>query len=341
MRYPPPSFMGLRGAGIALPAAVQHLAALQGCLEVDAGNRDAPIGRVWPGVVCREARVGEGRGEGEGEISAPPPPLPMAREVHTFPLPAAERCPNGAASRAVAGEDRNFPLPAAAQCLSVGAPWWRSPPPPTGQGEVVAGEEWGEGPPPTPSALQKQWGTSAPPPPGGDHNFPLPEMRDPKGGKFRSKVGYGGYFKPRGGGGSPCPCQLRTTARARSSSGGGRGTAATRPPPRWSQRARRRALACGQPGVGRSAPHAGMSGQPRKDGAMGGHGVADSPRAGHKGALQGLSLWPAQGGGAKRRGPASSRPPLTGASSGMPGNPTRRARAPRRRLHGRASSEVT
>ena len=80
---------------------------------------------------------------------------------------------------------------------------------------------------------------------------------------------------------------------------------------------------------------------PERHGLMGGHGVTDPARAGYKGALQGLGLWPARGGGEKRRGAASSSPPLTGASSGAQGNPARRARAPRRRLHGMASSEVT
>ena len=32
---------------------------------------------------------------------------------------------------------------------------------------------------------------------------------------------------------------------------------------------------------------------PEGHGVMGGHGVADSPQAGYKGALQGLGLWPA------------------------------------------------
>ena len=73
---------------------------------------------------------------------------------------------------------------------------------------------------------------------------------------------------------------------------------------------------------------------------VGRHGVTDSPRAGHEGALQGLDLWPTQRGGAKRRGAASRSPPLTGASSGTPGNPARRAGAPRRRQHGRACTEV-
>ena len=76
-------------------------------------------------------------------------------------------------------------------------------------------------------------------------------------------------------------------------------------------------------------------------GVMGGHGVTDLPQAGYKGALQGLGLWPARAGGAKRRGAANSSPPLTVASSGAPVNPARRARPPRRRLHGRGSSEVT
>ena len=169
------------------PPCPPPLPALQGCLGVDAGNRAAPVGRVWPGVLCREARAREGRGEGEGEISAPPPPLTVAREVHIFPLPAAERCPNGGASRAVVGEDHNFPLPAAAQCLSVGAPRWRSPPPPTGQGEVVAGEEWGEGDRTHPIPASDGVGGHSPPL-GGDHNFPLPEVRDPHGGRFRPKV---------------------------------------------------------------------------------------------------------------------------------------------------------
>ena len=80
---------------------------------------------------------------------------------------------------------------------------------------------------------------------------------------------------------------------------------------------------------------------PEGHGVMGGHGVTDSPRAGYKGALQGLGLWLAQGGGEKWQGATSSSTPLTGASSGAPGNPAWRGRAPRRRLHGRASSEVT
>ena len=59
-----------------------------------------------------------------------------------------------------------------------------------------------------------------------------------------------------------------------------------------------------------------------------------------------------QGSGGKWRGPvglpreqwrrgSGSGPPLTGASSGAQGNPSRKGLAPPRRLHGRASSEVT
>ena len=76
-------------------------------------------------------------------------------------------------------------------------------------------------------------------------------------------------------------------------------------------------------------------------GELGGHVVTASPQTGYKGASQGLGLWPAQGGGEQRRGATSSRSPLTGASSGALGNPARGGRTPPRRLHGRASSEVT
>ena len=74
---------------------------------------------------------------------------------------------------------------------------------------------------------------------------------------------------------------------------------------------------------------------------LGGHEVTASPPTGYKGASQGLGLWPAQGRGEQRRGATSGSPPLTGPSSGAPGNPAKGGRAPRRRLHGRASSEVT
>ena len=143
------------------------------------------------------SRGGERRGGGRS--LTPPPPLTVVREVDTFPLPAAERCPNGGASRAVAGEDRIFSWPTATRCLGVGAPRWRSPPPPTGQGEVVAGEEWGEGGHTHPIPASEGLGGHSPPI-GGDHDFPLLEMRDPHGSRSHPKVGYGGFFKLRSGG---------------------------------------------------------------------------------------------------------------------------------------------
>ena len=133
--YPPPS--PSRGcAGLASlcrprcnnwPPCPPQLPPLQGCLEVDAGIRAAPILREWPGVLCREAGVGEGGREGEGEFSAAPPPLAVAKAVHTVALPVAERCPNNGDSSAVVGENRTLSLPAGTQCFNVGAPRWHPP----------------------------------------------------------------------------------------------------------------------------------------------------------------------------------------------------------------------
>ena len=131
-------------------------------------------------------------------------------------------------------------------------------------------------------------------------NFPLPEMCDPHGGRFRPKVGYGGYFKPRGGGvalplsavhGGTSEEFFRWAEGHRShppttqveSEGAAQGLG-LRPAWGWYER----------------TPHAGMTAAQRwSDGGTWG---------GYKGALQGLGLWLAQGGGAKRRGAASSRP---------------------------------
>ena len=70
-------------------------------------------------------------------------------------------------------------------------------------------------------------------------------------------------------------------------------------------------------------------------GELGGHELTASLQTRYNGALQGLGLWPAQGGGEQRRRATSGGPLLA------PDNPARGGRVPLRRLHGRASSEVT
>ena len=59
----------------------------------------------------------------------------------------------------------------------------------------------GRGTTTTLSPLRKERGTTTPPL-GEHHNFPLPELGGPRGGRFRPKVDYCGFFKPRGGGGA-------------------------------------------------------------------------------------------------------------------------------------------
>ena len=287
-------------------------------------------------------RLEQGRGEerGGGDL-CPPSPLDGGKGSPHFPLARGRAMPQWRGFPGGGGGGSQHPL---ADCSAVpqccGTMVALSPPPPTRQGEVMAGEELGEGnhthPIPASEGVRDHS-----PPLGGDHNFPLLEMRDPHGGRFQPKVGYGGFFKPRGGGlALPVFAVLDGTSEEFF---------------RWEEgdRSRPPTTQAGSEGAAQGlglrpawggqerAPHAGMTGKQREDGVMGGHGVTDSPQAGYRGALQGLGLWPAQGGGAKRRVAASSSPTLTGASSGTPGNPARRARAPQRRLHGRASSEVT
>ena len=145
----------------------------------------------------------------------------------------------------------------------------------------------------------------------GRHNLPLPQAGEkgaqqvagPRGDKFHPKMDSGSFLEPRGGGGAPPPsAELEDTCKV------------------IFQRGER---------------------DHNHPGQLGGHEVTALPQTGHKGASHGLGLWPAQGGGEQRRGATSGGPPLTGASSGAPGNPARGGRTPRRRLHGRASSEVT
>ena len=141
---------------------------------------------------------------------------------------------------------------------------------------------------------------------------------------------------------SPCPKQARRGHNKPPDHGG------TRPIPRWILAV----FSSRGEGGGAPPPSAQLEdtckvifqrgeGDHNHPGELGGHEVTASPQTGYKGASQGLGLWPARGGGAQRRGATSGSAPLTGASSGAPGNPASGGRAPRRRLHGRASLEVT
>ena len=138
----------------------------------------------------------------------------------------------------------------------------------------------------------------------GDHNHPLPTpAARPRGDKFHPKVDFGGFLEPRGGGAArPLSAKLEDTCKV--------------------------------------IFHRG-EGDQNHPGQMCGHEVTASPQTGYKGASQGLGLGPAQGGGPQRQGATSGGPPITGMSSRAPANPARGGKAPRRRLHGRASSEVT
>ena len=64
---------------------------------------------------------------------------------------------------------------------------------------VQGAAPWGEGDHNHPIPASEGVGDHDPPL-GEDHNFPLLEMGDPHGGRFRPKVGYGSFFKQRGGG---------------------------------------------------------------------------------------------------------------------------------------------
>ena len=98
-----------------------------------------------------------------------------------------------------------------------------------------------------------------------DHNFPLPGTSDARGGRFRPKLGYGGFFRPRGGGAAlPPSAVLDGTSEEvfRWEEGDHK-----RPHPNQAESvgaSQGQGLRPAQGGQAR-VPHAGMTGMPRED----------------------------------------------------------------------------
>ena len=223
------------------------------------------------------------------------------------------------------------------------------PPHPTpnlisGQGRAESWEGAGFGNPPPSPPLKKTAGAGfngslpaagcpnggasrwLPPPPmaavGEDHNFPVPD---------RQARAAAQCWEPRASTGLPQGASRSRRGRARArapgdSDGGPRGFTGSKGD---GGSCHRLPLTGAPPGAMGTPPHR-WSGIQR---VRAGHGSGQ----GSEGRWRGPVGLPRE----QRRRGYGGDPPLTGASSGAPGNPSRKGPAPPRRLHGRASWEVT
>ena len=168
---------------------------------------------------------------------------------------------------------------------------------------------------------------------GEDHNFPLPD-------KQARAVAH--WREPGAATGLPQGCHRAATGLPQGANRSRRGRARARAPddrgggPRGFLGGRGKGGSCyGPPLTG--APPGAMGTPPHKWPGIQRVRTGQGSGQGSDGVWRGPVGLPRE---QWRRG-SGSDPPLTGASSGALGNPSHKGRAPPRRLHGRASSEVT